>query len=133
MTGPTKNAVDFRINYTSDACDSFAEAFTDQGGGQYSLDGECNPWSGGGCATATSICSRQIFMIPIVDDFGNGSSDPSTVISFALVFLEGYDSGKCQGSSCEIKARFVRADVNTESLAGSYDEDSAIHFVHLIE
>lgn len=98
----------------------------------FSLDPNCNPWAGGACATNSSVCSRRIFLIPIVDGFGNGSSDPVTIIGFALVFLEGYD-GSCSGSSCDIRARFVKADLTIGSFAGAYDPDAFNSFVRLTE
>jgi Flp pilus assembly protein TadG len=102
-------------------------------GGEYLLNPNCNPWSGGACSSPTARCSRRIFLIPVIDHFNNGSSQPVTIVSFALVYLEGYDSGKCSGSSCEIKARFVKAQVTTGSIAGSYDPHSTVHFVRLVE
>jgi hypothetical protein len=102
------------------------------GGGTYSIEPACNPWGAGGCASTTSLCSRRIFLIPIVDSFGNGSSDPVAIVGFALVFLEGYE-GSCSGSSCDIQARFVRADITTGSFAGTYDPDSLVQFVRLTE
>jgi hypothetical protein len=73
-----------------------------------------------------------VFLIPIVDGFGNGSSDPVEIQGFALVYLEGYDGG-CSGSSCDIRARFVKADVNLGAFAGDYNPDAYNHFVKLIE
>jgi hypothetical protein len=133
MTGGTRDAVDFRIDYTSAACDTFEEVFPTQSDGLYQIDPDCNPWSGGSCATDTSICSRRVFLIPVVDSFGNGSSDPTTIVRFALVFLEGYGSGNCTGNSCEITARFVRAELTTNSLTGVFDPDDSNSFVRLSE
>jgi hypothetical protein len=56
-----------------------------------------------------------------------------TIKGFALVYLEGYDSGKCSGNSCEINARFVKAEVTTNAFAAAYDPDSGVHFVRLTE
>jgi hypothetical protein len=134
MTGPTKDAVDFRISNTSSGCDTFDEAFTPPPAGSdlYQLDATCNPWSGGRCATNTSICSRRIFLVPIVDGFGSGSSDPTEIQSFALVFLEGYD-GTCKGNSCDIRARFVKAQFTANFAAGDYDESAFTKYVKLVE
>ena len=87
-----------------------------------------------GCAPKPSSapCSRRVFLIPIVDGFGNGSSDPVTILGFALVYLEGYD-GSCTGNSCDVEARFIRADVTTGGLTGAYDPDAALHVVKLTE
>jgi hypothetical protein len=134
MTGPTRDAVDFRKNYTSASCDTFDEAFSPDpdASGFYEVDPNCNPWSGGGCATQTSICSRRIFLVPIVDGFGNGSSDPTEIQSFAVVFLEGYE-GTCKGNSCDIKARFVKVQLTANFAPGAFDEDAYNHYVKLVE
>lgn len=135
MTGNTKDGVDFRMNYTMDTCNSFEEVFTDDDNDEtYTLDPDCNPWINGAgkCDSTTDLCSRRVFMIPVVDDFGNGTSDPLTVQRFALIFLEGYE-GTCTGSSCEIVGRFVKADLTTNALAGTYDEGAMIHFIKLTE
>jgi hypothetical protein len=123
------------MNFTSTTCDEFDEAFTPASGDTYDLNPDCNPWldGPGKCLTNTSICSRRVIIIPVVDQFGTGGSDPATIQRFALVFLEGYDNGKCQGNSCEIKGRFVEADISTKALAGAFDEDAPIHFVRLSE
>jgi hypothetical protein len=73
-----------------------------------------------------------VFLIPVVDDFGNGSSDPVEIRGFALVFLEGYDP-PCSGSSCDIRARFVDAQFTAGFFTGAYDPDATTHFVKLIE
>jgi hypothetical protein len=134
----TANAVDFRKLWTLPSCDTFAEAFpASLGGGKYQLNPDCNPWTDGPgkCVDNNpgTYCSRRVIVIPVVDSFGNGTSDPVTLQRFALIFLEGYDSGKCQGNDCEIKGRFVRADVNTHALAGAYDPKALIQFAKLSE
>ncbi|HLB23325.1 MAG TPA: Tad domain-containing protein [Dehalococcoidia bacterium] len=137
LIGPTATGVDFRINNTMPECDTFDEVFStpDPITGKSNIDPDCNPWTDGPgkCTSDTDICSRRVIIIPVVDSFGSGASDPATIQRFALMFLEGYDDGKCQGNSCEIKGRFVSADINTRALAGSYDEDALIHFVRLSE
>lgn len=138
LIGPTREGVDFRmgVNNTSAACDTFAETFASLGGGKYHLNPDCNPWIDGlGTCTGNNpgLCSRRVIIIPVVDSFGNGVSDPATIQRFALVYLEGYDAGKCQGNQCEIKGRFVSADVNARALAGVYDPTASIHFTRLSE
>ena len=128
LVGPTRTGVDYRMNNASTACDSFGETFSGpDASGRYFLDPQCNPWIDGGSG------GTRVIIIPIVDSFGNGASDPATITGFALVFLEGYDAGKCQGNSCEIKGRFVRADLSANALAGVYDEDALVQFSRLSE
>jgi Flp pilus assembly protein TadG len=112
-----------------------ASATSPSGIQQYHLNPDCNPFidGPGKCLTDTSICSRRVIIIPVVDNFGNGASDPATIQRFALVFLDGYDNGKCQGNSCEIKGRFVKADLTTGALAGTYDPTALVHFAKLVE
>jgi hypothetical protein len=136
MVGPTRDGVDFRMSNTSTACDTFAEAFgtPDPGTRLYHLASQCNPWlEGNQCPQTATPCSRRVIIIPVIDQFGNGASDPLTIQSFALMYLEGYDDGKCQGNSCEIKGEFVKADINARALAGTYDPDASITFTKLVE
>lgn len=144
MIGGTRDAVDWRVAHTCDStdncgthvCDSFAAVFgSPDASGKYHLESDCNPWidGPGKCTSDADKCSRRVIIIPVVDTFGTGASDPAEVQRFALMFLEGYDSGKCQGSSCEIKGRFVQADITTGALAGVFDAEASVHFTRLSE
>lgn len=124
--GATRSGVDYLMNNTSAACDTFAEAFSGGGAAKYTLNPQCNPWLDGGEG------SKRVIIVPIVDALCNGSCGV-TVMEFALFYLEGYQSGKCSGNICEIQGRFVNADVNIESLAGLYDPNSSVHFTRMIE
>jgi hypothetical protein len=128
MTGPTRNGVDYRMNNTSTACDTFAEAFT-LSGGSYQLNAACNPFNG------SAPGSRRVIIIPVIDQFGNGSSDDVVIQGFALMYLEGYDNGKCQGNSCEIKGRFIKNALTIPGLTGrnAYDPSTSIQFMRLAE
>jgi hypothetical protein len=128
------------MNNTSTACDTFAETFTGPNAdGKYVLVPDCNPWTDGpgSCPDPDppppALCSRRVIIIPIVDGFGNGGSDPTEIQGFALLYLEGYDGGKCQGSNCEIKGHFVRAEVTVNGLSGVFDPESSIQFTKLVE
>jgi len=128
LIGPTRDGVDHRMNGASAQCDSFGETFSGPNdSGVYRLNPGCNPWLPGGSG------GTRVIIIPVVDDFGSGASDPATITGFALVYLEGYDAGKCSGNSCEIKGRFVRADLSAKALAGVYDEDALVQFSRLSE
>jgi Flp pilus assembly protein TadG len=132
LIGDTKAGVDFRIDprYNSSACDTFDKAFPEVNDVRH-LAQACNPWTSGpgACTSTTSMCSRRVILIPVVDSFGNGQSI-TTIQRFALLFLEGY-TGTCTGNSCDIQGRFVKADITTNALAGSYDPTALIHFVKL--
>lgn len=138
MVGPTRVGVDYRVDHTTTACDTFAEAFgSPNAAGVYHLNNVCNPWGAGACpnpdTTPPTTCSRRVIVIPVVDAFGNGASATETIQRFALLYLEGYDSGHCNGNNCEIKGRFVKADLTAQALAGSYDEHALVHFARLTE
>jgi hypothetical protein len=135
MTGNTRTGVNFRMNNTSATCDEFGEAFAGpDADGKWHLNYDCNPWvqGDGYCTSATDLCSRRVIIIPIVEDFGNGASDPLRITRFALMWLEGYE-GTCTGNSCEIRGTFVAAEITTRGLAGNYDEDASIQFTKLVE
>jgi Flp pilus assembly protein TadG len=126
MTGPTRTGVDYRINNTSSSCDTFGEVFTSNGNGSYSINQQCNPFVSG------SQPSLRVIIVPIIDQLCNGRCNV-TIKGFALFFLEGYDNGKCQGNSCEIKGRFVKAEITTGAIRGVYDPNSLMHFILLVE
>ena len=126
MTGPTRDGVDYRMDNTDASCDTFDETFT-LSGGSYRLDAGCNPFTDGGSG------SLRVIIIPIIDDFGNGSSDDVEIQGFALMYLEGYDNGACQGNSCEIKGRFIKNNVTIPGLTGGYDPDSSLYVWKLTE
>ena len=109
LIGPTRSGIDFMMNNTSAGCDSFDEAFTLDADGTYDLTDVCDPAGGGACASALSLCSRRILILPLVDSFGDGASDPLTITAFATFWLDGYVSGQCQGNSCVVQGRFVNA------------------------
>ena len=126
LIGPTRTGVDHRMDNASSSCDSFDETFSGpDSAGRYHLAHACNPWLSGGSG------GTRVIIIPVVDDFGTGASDPARIMSFALIYLEGYDAGKCSGDSCEIKGRFVRADLSAKALAGVYDADALVQFSKL--
>jgi Flp pilus assembly protein TadG len=125
--GPTATGVDWDIAHTDSHCDTFAEAFTGPlANGRYDLVDACSPWIDGG------YDSYRVILIPIVESLCNGSCN-LTVTRLSMFFLEGYDNNKCQGNACEIKGRFVEADVRIDALPGVYDPNAAMAFVRLSE
>lgn len=127
VVGATREAVDWRLSNTHPDCDNFDEVFSDpDGDGVYTVAQACNPFIPG------SKTSRRVVIVPLVTNFGNGSQ-PVTITSFALAFLEGYDAAKCKGNACEIQARFVQAELTTGALTGVYDEDAPLKFVRLVK
>lgn len=126
MVGKTKAGVDDRMNGTAPECDTFAEVFTGPTNGKYVINRSCNPWLDGGYA------SRRVVLVPIINGLCNGRCDV-TITGFALFWLEGYGAGGCTGNSCEIKGRFVNADLSVNALTGIYDANASIVFTKLSE
>ena len=141
VLGPTRTAVDFRMNNTTAECNTFGGGAPGSTGafwvsaGQYILNPNCNPWSGPGQCVGTTpgLCSRRVIIVPIVNGFGNGASTPVTIQKFALIYLEGYAGGKCQGNSCQITGEYVQANVSANALIGVYDPTASIQFTKLTE
>ncbi len=135
MVQPTQRGVDFRMQNTSAACNAFGDVFgSPDANGMYHLASACNPWlPGQQCAPTATPCSRRVIIIPVVDGFGNGTSTPSVIQRFALVWLDGYVGGKCTGNSCDILGKFVNADLTTSALVGTFDPTAAVHFTRLTE
>jgi hypothetical protein len=126
MTGPTRTGVDYRIANTSTSCDTFGEVFTPTGTGSYSIVQQCNPFVSG------SLSSLRVVIVPIINQLCNGRCSV-TIKGFALFFLEGYGDGGCTGNHCEVKGRFVKAEITTGAIRGVYDPNSLLHFILLTE
>jgi Flp pilus assembly protein TadG len=140
VVGPTRTAVDFRMNNTTAECNTFGGGAPGTTGafwllaGQYLLNPNCNPWSGPGQCVGTNpgLCSRRVIIVPIINGFGSGASTPVTIQKFALIYLEGY-TGTCTGNSCEITGEYVQAKVSANALAGLFDPTASIQFTKLTE
>ena len=130
--GPTKTAIDWRLEHTATACSEFEgtngvfeDDSTTNEQGVYRIKPECNPF------VNSEYENGRILIIPIIDQQCSGSC-AVTVVTFALFFLEGYGAGGCTGNDCEIVGRFVKVNQNVGLLAGTYDEDSYNKFVRLV-
>jgi hypothetical protein len=98
MIGPTKDGIDFLIANTPAECQTW-EDVTENG----DLVPACTPWNPSYTAVAT-----RIIIIPIVDGlWDSGGRHQVTIKDFAVLFLDGYD-GKCKGSDCDVRARFIK-------------------------
>jgi len=129
MTGPTRQGIDYLIDHTADACDEFDKVFVPDDGtpnpNDYTLTDRCNPFRPGGADD-----SQQFIVTPVIDHLCDGRCDV-TVLYFAVFFVENL--GSCTGNSCEVHGRFAKANVDVGGLIASYDEDSAISFVRLVD
>ena len=126
MVGSTRTGINFRLNNTTSSCDEFDEVLIADGNGGYDVQGQCNPWGGG-------TGSLRLVLIPIIDEFPNGSSQPVTILRFAALFIT--DMNQCTGNSCEITGIFVQtvADPTSNAKLGIYDDDSGVKFVRLVD
>jgi len=126
VIGPTRTGVDYRMTNTDARCDQFDEVFVNPVDGRYQINPRCNPWLAG------SYSSLRVFIVPVINSLCNGRCNV-TVTGFALFWLEGFGSGGCTGNSCEVKGRFVNADVTVNALTGVYDPNAPITFTKLTE
>jgi Flp pilus assembly protein TadG len=124
MVGPTREAVEWRIDHTSPACDQFDEVFQEVAG-TYRLTSQCNPFP----STGPNDSSRVV-IVPVIGELCNGRCDV-TILKFAMFFLD--ELGDCKGNSCEVTGRFVDAQANVGGLMGALDPDGLIRFVRLVE
>ncbi len=130
LTGSTRTAIQWRLDNTDSHCNEFTEVFGDDPDSSdsevYRLKQECNPFLAGG------YDSHRVMIVPVIDTLCNGSCEV-TIVDFALFFLEGFGTGQCTGSECQIIGSFVRVDQSIGLLAGSFDPSSFNSFVRLVE
>ena len=106
MIGPTKTGIDYLLNNTPAACNTWTKVQTNG-----ELNPACIPW-----ATGYTGATR-LLIVPIVDGlWGSGGNNLVTIKRFAIVFLDGYN-GTCSGNNCDIKARFIKATVSLEMVS----------------
>jgi hypothetical protein len=123
----SRNGFNYRFNNTSAECDSFDEVLIPQGDGTYRINGPCSPFSAGSK-------SLRLVMVPVIDKFCNGTCTV-TIQYFTVMFLQGFNSSKCTGNSCEITASFVKVvmDPHNDALLGTYDPVSGVTLVRLVD
>ncbi len=130
--GPTKTAVDYRLDFTETQCSEFEgtngvfeDDPTTNEEGVYRIKPGCNPF------VNSVFDSGRILIIPVIDELCSGSCEV-TIVTFALFFLERIGDDGCTGNDCEIVGRFVSVNQNVGLLAGTYDETSSNKFVRLV-
>ena len=127
MTGPTRQATDYRISNTTTACDTWNETVIENADGSHTIRPECNPFTAGG-----NEDSLRLIIVPVIDSLCNGACNV-TVVEFALFFLDGYGDSGCTGNDCEIEGRFIQSNTNYGALMGVYDAGTFSHFVRLVD
>jgi hypothetical protein len=128
MVGATRDGFNYRFTHTSTSCDEFSEVLIPKGDGTYRVNAACNPFT-------DNSQSLRLVLVPVIDAFPNGSSEPVTIKYFTALFLTDMQQNKCHGSSCQITGEFVKivVDPNSDADLGIYDENSAVKFVRLIQ
>ena len=126
MTGPIKEGVGYRMTNTSSQCDTWEEVVDADTGSLLPL---CDPWVPGGPS------SLRVIMIPVVTGlWGDGGTHKVTVVSFAVFFLETFNSSACKGNDCDIRGRFIKTTMHTGGLGyAELDEDSSVTVIKLIQ
>jgi len=124
IIGPTRQAVNWRIDNTPTGCDEFHEVFQ-KVAGTYRVTSQCNPFP----STGPNDSSRVI-IVPVIGELCAGHCDV-TILKFAMFFIE--ELGDCTGNSCEVTGKFVDAQANVGGLMGALDPDGLIRFVRLVE
>jgi hypothetical protein len=122
----TRDGFSYRFNNTSAACDEFTDVLIPKGDGTYNVDPSCHPFASD---------SLRLVLIPVIDNFPNGTSQPVTIKYFTAMFLNSMSQSKCTGNSCEITGTFVKTvfDPTSDATFGIYDPASGIEFVRLVE
>lgn len=105
IIGANRDGIQYLLDNTPSNCDQWTEV---QVGGN--ITPNCAPWAPG----YSGGTNTRILIVPIVTGlWDSGGKNTITIKRFAVVFLEGWDTknGKCTGSSCDIKARFIQSVV----------------------
>jgi len=100
-----RDGIQYLLDHTPTSCDTWDEI---QVNGNITPD--CAPWTPG----YVGGTNTRILIVPIVTGLWDGGGNNTVTIKrFAVVFLDGWDTknGKCTGSSCDIKARFIKSIV----------------------
>lgn len=127
MVGATGSAMEWVFANTSSSCDTYEEVFiVDEDGGRHEINPVCNRFSN---PTAQSY---RLLLVPVIDGLCGGRCDV-TVQTFALFFVESFTCGGGAGNSCDLIGRYAQAEGNISGLIGTYDPNSPIKSVLLVE
>jgi hypothetical protein len=125
MVGATRDGFNYLLDNTSEECDEFDEVLIPNDDGRYNVNGPCNPFLG-------STDSHRLILVPVIDSFCNGNCEVE-IQYFVAMFLNTLEN--CTGVDCTVTGTFVKtvADPANDAVLGTYDEDSGIKFVRLVE
>ena len=128
--GQVRQALEARLDLSSEACDTFDEVFVADGDAWRFRSNQCNPWEDAGAL------SNRVALVPVIPQFYQGSSEPVSITAVALVYLVDvpHSAAFCpQGNDCDVMAIFLKAYDDFGSILGEYDPNSDIRFARLVE
>ena len=128
--GQVTQALEDRLELTSEACDDFDEVFVADGDAWRFRSNQCNPWEDAGAL------SGRVALVPVIPQFYQGSSQPVSITAVALVYLVDLPNGAqfCpQGNDCDVSAIFLKVYDDFGSILGEYDPNSDVRFARLVE
>jgi Putative Flp pilus-assembly TadE/G-like len=130
VIGKTRDSLQWVIQNTGTACDSYGEVFVEDptDPSRLSMAYDCNRF------VNETVRSYRVFLVPVIDSLCNGSCNVQ-VLEFAMFFIESYTCGGQggQGNSCDLIGRYVRANADINALIGPHDPNGTANFVRLIE
>jgi Putative Flp pilus-assembly TadE/G-like len=123
------DGMQYRIDNTSEACDTLDEVRQDRGDGTYGIKPGCNPFGPDG-----NDGSKRIVLIPVIDqddwDACNGTCDV-TVRRFAVFFLSDFECDTSKGH-CEVHGTFLEMIIDVGGVLGDLVPGSGITMVRLV-
>ncbi|MPZ23435.1 MAG: hypothetical protein GEU28_07790 [Dehalococcoidia bacterium] len=125
VIGPTRQGIEFRLDNTIAACDTFDEVFSLRDDGMYGIRAGCNPFQG-------DTGSRRVVIVPVIDDLPQNGASSVEIIRFAIFWLEELDT--CTGKNCQVRGTFVKAITDIEGgVFGIPDADRALNVPRLVD
>jgi hypothetical protein len=122
-----EDGVQYRMDNTSEACDTLEEVRQDRGDGTYGIKPGCNPFQG-------DSGSKRVVLIPVIDqdDWNdcNGNCEV-TVRRFAIFFLSDFDCSG--GNDCKVFGTFLDMVIDIGAVMGDLVPGSGITMVRLVD
>jgi hypothetical protein len=129
--GQVRDALKARLDLTSEECDEFDDVFlpSPDGASDVVLTDRCNPFP-----PHDAPDSKRVVILPVVEKLPSGSSEPVTIIRFALFFITELDCPGGQGH-CDLKGIYVEnvANFGGYEAVGAYDPTAPFIIRRLVE
>jgi hypothetical protein len=102
--GKVSQALSDLITLTSAECDEFGEVFvpSPESASDMMLTNRCNPYP-----PYYASDSKRVIIIPVIESLPSGSSEPVTILRFALFFVTSLTCQQGKGS-CDLKGIYVQ-------------------------